>query len=324
MQNSYPSLKEAMGSIKQYEECLKNHFRQLHEAYRNPFEGETERLKQELEKPIIKYDKLKKHELQNRVEALTARHQQLHAQLTEDFDRFLAHYERAILPNHDLFFTKRTLAKLLRPLLHAHPTLTRALLLQEVHLQQQRKQEFLECLSDLVVEVERDKKHLSEDNFTLDEVVQVVLNKNRKDPQPRFSEDFLLYASRKLIKEIKRQFLLKEGLAVENLESFPADQEIPMSLLSTCFEMECTKVLLKNQIWQELLAFLPEPEQQSRLHQQTIEGNFCLELAKRYFLKLDERMKLELSKSKHISLLAENVTLDRFGSLAAVLERVLA
>ncbi len=42
------------------------------------------------------------------------------------------------------------------------------------------------------------------------------------------------------------------------MDEFPADQEISLDLLHTCFEMECTKVLLKNQIWTELLNFIPE------------------------------------------------------------------
>ncbi len=86
-----------------------------------------------------------------------------------------------------------------------------------------------------------------------------------------------------------------------------------MDLLHTCFEMECTKVLFKNQIWTELLCFVPaETPQKSALHQHTIDSNFCLELFRRYLLKLDEKMRVELNKSKQISLLAEDVTLEQF------------
>lgn len=49
-----------MESIKNYEESLKNHFRQLYSSYKNPYEAEIQSLNKELEKPIIKYDKMKK------------------------------------------------------------------------------------------------------------------------------------------------------------------------------------------------------------------------------------------------------------------------
>ena len=68
--------------------------------------------------------------------------------------------------------------------------------------------------------------------------------------------------------------------------------------------------MLKNQIWSELLAFIPvEADIQSQLHQATIDGNLCLELSRRYFTKLDQRATLERNVSKKVSLLAENVTL---------------
>lgn len=75
MQTNYPLLKEAMNSIKAYEESLKSHFKQLYESYRNPFEAEIDSLRKELEKPIIKYDKFKKQELLSRIEELTSRNE---------------------------------------------------------------------------------------------------------------------------------------------------------------------------------------------------------------------------------------------------------
>lgn len=58
-------------------------------------------------------------------------------------------------------------------------------------------------------------------------------------------------------------------------------------------------MLFKNQIWSELLNFIPEETpQKSNLHQSTIEANFCLELLRRYLVKLDEKMRIELNKSK--------------------------
>lgn len=52
----------------------------------------------------------------------------MHNKLTEDYQTFLANYEEAIMTNHDLFFTKRTVNKLLLPLLHQHPYLTRQMI----------------------------------------------------------------------------------------------------------------------------------------------------------------------------------------------------
>lgn len=75
-----------MESIKNYEESLKNHFRQLYSSYKNPYEAEIQSLNKELEKPIIKYDKMKKGELTAKVEALTSKHEELHAKLTADFE----------------------------------------------------------------------------------------------------------------------------------------------------------------------------------------------------------------------------------------------
>ena len=76
-----------------------------------------------------------------------------------------------------------------------------------------------------MVELDRDKKHLGEDCFTLDEIVQMILMKNRKKEQaPRFSEEFQLYSIKKLIKEIKKQFLVKYKLSVESIDEFPSDQ----------------------------------------------------------------------------------------------------
>lgn len=98
--------------------------------------------------------------------------------------------------------------------------------------------------------MDEDKKHLGEDVFTLDEIVKMILAKKSTDGQ-------VVWAMGKLIKEVKKQFLLKYSLEVESFDQFPSGQEIPTELIHTCFEMECTKVLLKNQIWTELTNFLP-------------------------------------------------------------------
>jgi DNA primase large subunit len=53
--------------------------------------------------------------------------------------------------------------------------LTRQLIEERVQDEQNKKERFLECLSDFVVELDKDKKHLAEDCFTLDEVVQMII-----------------------------------------------------------------------------------------------------------------------------------------------------
>lgn len=47
-----------------------------------------------------------------------------------------------------------------------------------------------------------------------------------------------------------------------------------------------------------------------------------MEFVNRYFNKLDERINIEMKKSKQISLLAENVSLDDFQTCAAIIEGV--
>lgn len=49
-------------------------------------------------------------------------------------------YEAAILPNHDLFFTKRELCKLLLTPLNNRPTLTRSHIEEQVAAEQARKE----------------------------------------------------------------------------------------------------------------------------------------------------------------------------------------
>lgn len=84
-------------------------------------------------------------------------------------------------------------------------------------------------MSDFVVEIDLDKKHLGEDCFTLDEIVQIVLMKSKKAKQnPKFTDEFVLYSMKKLIKEIKKQFLIKFKLSVESFDEFPSDQEISL------------------------------------------------------------------------------------------------
>ena len=44
----------------------------------------------------------------------------------------MENYEQAIVTNHDLFFTKRTICKLILPVLQQNPTLTRDMIVEAV------------------------------------------------------------------------------------------------------------------------------------------------------------------------------------------------
>lgn len=96
------------------------------------------------------------------------------------------------------------------------PVLTRDLIEERVGVRQAEKQRYLECLSDIVVEIDNDKKHLVEDCFTLGEIVQLVTMKfrNKKSKEDEELEAFTVESLKKLIKEVKRQYLLKNNLTV--------------------------------------------------------------------------------------------------------------
>lgn len=68
---------------------------------------------------------------------------------------------------------------------------------------------------------------------------------------------------------------------------------------------------------------IPEKTVESRLHQRTIDANTCMEYLKKYFRKLDQRLTLELNKSKEISLLAENAFNQNFGTYADLIWHVI-
>lgn len=51
------------------------------------------------------------------------------------------------------------------------------MLLKRVEEEQERKRKYVECLSDVVVEVDKDKKFLGEDVFTLADLVEVVMGR---------------------------------------------------------------------------------------------------------------------------------------------------
>ena len=58
-------------------------------------------------------------------------------------------------------------------------------------------------------------------------MVNMITMRFRKHPNEE-EETFTIGSLKKLVKEIKRQFLLKNNLSIENIDSFPADQEIPL------------------------------------------------------------------------------------------------
>lgn len=80
--------------------------------------------------------------------------------------------------------------------------------------------------------------------------------------------------------------------------------------------------MFKNQIWSELIGLIPIENQKSNYHQNTVDANVCMEFLKKYFARLDAKISVELRKSKQVSLLAEKVTLNSFGTYAEVLQRV--
>ena len=63
---------------------------------------------------------------------MQAQNDKVYSKLTEDFNFFMEAYEGAIVKNHDLFFTKRTVCKLIQPIIENHPHLTRQLIEVEV------------------------------------------------------------------------------------------------------------------------------------------------------------------------------------------------
>lgn len=112
--------------------------------------------------------------MEKKVEEYEQENSKIYSQLSDDYSRFISAYEEAIVKNHDLLFTKRTVAHLLWPIVQREPLVTRDLIELQVAIRQEEKQKYLECLSDIVVEIDNDKKHLAEDCFTLGEVVDLV------------------------------------------------------------------------------------------------------------------------------------------------------
>lgn len=49
--------------------------------------------------------------------------------------------------------------------------LNKDLLAKEIEVEQEKKAKYVECLSNLVVEIDKDKKYLGEDCFTLADLV---------------------------------------------------------------------------------------------------------------------------------------------------------
>ena len=192
-------------------------------------------MKIELEKPIIKYDKKKKDELMGKISQLEDANSSIVDKLDCEYQDFVDIYERAIVPNHDLFFTKRISNKLLLPLVKKNPRISRSMIEERVGEEQAAKQRYLECLSDLVVEIDNDKRTIGEDVFTLAELIDVIMlrgqgkrNTRKEAVSKSESTEYVTGCSKKLVKEIKRQYLLKNKLEIDSLNEFPADQEIPM------------------------------------------------------------------------------------------------
>lgn len=115
-------------------------------------------------------------------------------------------------------------------------------------------------LSKYTIEFGADKGLLKEEAFTLGEFAH-FLSKNCQDKNE-------IMHVKKLVKRVKEQHCLKQRLEVEDIEQFPGDEEISVELLNRCFEIECTRVLFKNQIWNELLEsiIVPAGAYESKYH----------------------------------------------------------
>jgi hypothetical protein len=55
--------------------------------------------------------------------------------------------------------------------------LNKELLQREIEVEQEKKAKYIECLSNLIVYIDHDKKFLGEDVFTLADLVELVLSK---------------------------------------------------------------------------------------------------------------------------------------------------
>jgi hypothetical protein len=69
------------------------------------------------------------------------------------------------------------ICKLVLPVLNKTMWVNKEGLLKRVEEERERKRRYVECLSDVVVEVDKDKKVLGEDVFTLADLVEVVMGR---------------------------------------------------------------------------------------------------------------------------------------------------
>lgn len=93
---------------------------------------------------------------------------------------------------------------------------------------------------------------------------------------------------------IKDQYCLKYEKVLDNLEEFPGDEVIELDLLTTCFEIECTKILFKNDVWNELLQHItiPSSAYESKFHSETINKNVTFESIRRLLEDIDKNLTL--------------------------------
>ena len=75
-QSNFPDLSGAIKEMGVYENSLRRYFLELRDSYENPHLEEIEYLKRQLEEPMIKYDAVKKKDINTKVEKYLEQHSQ--------------------------------------------------------------------------------------------------------------------------------------------------------------------------------------------------------------------------------------------------------
>jgi hypothetical protein len=60
----------------------------------------------------------KKEKIESKIKSYEDENSKMYSKLTDDYNNFMSSYEEAIVKNHDLFFTKRTISHLILPILN--------------------------------------------------------------------------------------------------------------------------------------------------------------------------------------------------------------
>ena len=147
--------------------------------------------------------------------------------MDSEYSEFVAVFEDLIVENHNMFFRKKTILDLLSLLINESPSVTREHMQAMVAREQASCQEFLQVLSNIIQGFCMEKGKLKEERFTLIELANYV--------HRSCSREFEVESIRELVRLLKEQYCLRENKAVDDLDEFPGDQDIELSLLNTCF-----------------------------------------------------------------------------------------